>query len=393
MFFGTPQGADEPDSHPLEAGAMTGILSCSLAVNDSQEVKNLIKSLCSMRLEMHGIEVAYITNDFWGPDDTRDTRDICLGCVLSIEPDVRVIAEVHLILFRYERLRWHREVLNDCDHGRYFFANSVVRAMCKKFQMKASSQNVITRAMLGGLKRRFGVLSALTMALNSPLTIWCWQQVTDNEFTQPPEKADMQNNKSKVNQLWVEVRRGDREDDQDELAINALFAEKDRLIPKGDLVQLVCLGSDEQPSDQGVLRLMSELLACEARLLRDPSGTVFRVSDFVVLRIYSPDGANILVRESRPAGLPTMTRRGNETLEAAASRAVQSQLPSFLRSQLEVQEFDLSDGVWVVPDSGEDAINMGSIIPTAKRYFVMKVNFIEKADPFLLLRATLGLMA
>lgn len=385
----------------MEAGGVTDLVRCRLVANGADSMRKLWRDFTQMTMDKEGCELVYVVNDFYGEPDTRSIRKISFGCLLKAGTSGCILGEVNVILQKYDWLRWHRELLENYDEGIYSDSTIAMRSLCgTRDGIQATSTGTdALRANVGGgaprsalapFRRRFGIVD-IKGGQHAPLAVWWWCSHADckrNGYTAVPEGSDI----LRVNPTtglaetcdstrWEEIRAEDRP----ELPLEAVTTDAERCIPRDTLSQHLL-----DFADKDIERLIGELVSSVCRLFSSPDGTVTKVTDHVVLRVQTPDEEAVLVRESKPTGCPMMPRRGTETLEAVAKKLVNG-LPPFLRSELVVEPFHPDNGSWVMRDLGEEAVKARSVLPTAKRYFVVKARFVETPDPFNLLRCAVNI--
>lgn len=377
-----------------------------------------------MRLEQDGLEIVYMQNDFWGPATTSATREVRIGVIVAAQhkdttnPNKHtcIIAEIQIILQQYHRMKWHFDFFQEMEEGAYTDANMAMRqtlgervkeeeaTMADKDQVEpnieVTPEMALTKSSLGSFRRLFAVVATRAAVHNVPMNVWwwaTWPDVIEQDFCKCPVGADIlkidTERKSIVtasSETWVQVTSME---DSAELPIDAVLSVEERSMNRERLLELLVGEHNIIMEQKDIDRLVGELFNGDIRLFRSPRGALCRVVDHVILRVWSPQKLYLLVKFSRPCGIPTIERRSHESVSVAARRVIASQIPSFLQSQLDVNDFNIEDGAWIIPDCGEGGQEkvQQKTLPLARRYFVMQAHFVQEPDPFLLARAALGI--
>jgi len=404
--------------HVFEAGGIADLAAASIVVGEIDELREVLQEFEDMTLDTDGIELVSVSNSFWDDNDPKDCRCLKLSVIVAPPGAPALLAEVSLLLQRYDVLSRHIEVLDEIETGAYSEVNQKTRVYFNTFpkcqfaspikgreihmwewmdaeqlasrgylDLPASAQ-LIRDSMLDGLslvklgqKHGLGGQMLRNAASLQSIADDAWSELLGNGAVAKNTAVD---------------RTVTAQEDGPPMAKFELLNQVRTEFPK--------LRWDENPFASEAERLVKDLRNYEVRMFRDPKDKLTAVQDVVILHIIDPDGERALVHLTPPSpsaaaekgaapltsagekGYPQGLRKLHEPFTGTVKRIINEHLPKFFQDQIEVNKFACSDGVWILPTPSTVPTD---VIPRAQRFFVMKASFTAASDDFALLRAAL----
>eukprot|EP00929_Paragymnodinium_shiwhaense_P038794 TRINITY_DN20459_c0_g1_i3.p1 TRINITY_DN20459_c0_g1~~TRINITY_DN20459_c0_g1_i3.p1 ORF type:complete len:1612 (+),score=408.84 TRINITY_DN20459_c0_g1_i3:720-5555(+) len=127
--------------HIMEAGGVLDLLRFAITCKDPEAVKEVYDWLMLLDLEVDGIEVVLVRNDFHDRKDTQNFKDLQLYAVFQ-DPATqsRLFVEIRLILRRSLGLKRHKIFLAKEDSQHYSAKGKALFQGCRPFQAAGSPE-------------------------------------------------------------------------------------------------------------------------------------------------------------------------------------------------------------------------------------------------------------
>lgn len=367
--------------HLMEAGGVDDLMRFSITVEDVEGMLQLFEEIKALRMSEDNLELVAVRNDFHKKKGWDNYKDVRLYILVGLPNDTMLMVEAKLTLADHIVLKKAWCILNGYETGKYTEANRRLR-MCAEDKTKVAQP-------LGAVKQRFAVCSSL----DGEPKVYRWITDTDAKSSgmlEPPDFADTAKNGALTQ--WKELAGDGTIIEDKDFKLGHVVS--DKVMPVEHLKELIANEEYVEMSDKEIQRLHLELSAAEVRLFRDPSQQLTKVHDYVILHALSVEGDGYLVHETPGHhDCPLVRRKANEPLASAASYALRSELPDFLKEAFDIKPFTSESIVYITYDDDEAEVEdscKATALSSAKRYFIMKAALNENTSQFPLLRAAIG---
>eukprot|EP00930_Biecheleria_cincta_P020684 TRINITY_DN1549_c0_g1_i1.p1 TRINITY_DN1549_c0_g1~~TRINITY_DN1549_c0_g1_i1.p1 ORF type:complete len:1563 (-),score=340.68 TRINITY_DN1549_c0_g1_i1:38-4531(-) len=391
--------------HVMEAGGIRDILVFTITAESVAETEDILSSFAEMRLEEDGMELEFVSNDFWDESRVGKYTDIRLAVCTDLGHSTRLLVEVKIIQKEYLDIKSNTDLFVSLESGPFLEARKCMRLAMKLPSREEDGAEEVANGDGEDVAEApvpTSQAASSTVSVNKPRwahrpqqdgpdLVWCWTPVKAalakvGELC--PAKGAMRRKTHNLDS-WIELHWNGKPLQPTADGIARLAKDQGHAMSKEELGELLSEEGINVP-EADHQRLALELVQRNCRFYRlsaECGGGLAKVTDYVMLKMFSPDAESVLLQETFPSGPVTATRKATESLVNCAFKALRNNTPDFIESSYAVHDLDNTDDVWFTWETPPGAQGM----PAGNRYFLLRATLKPDADPFHLLRATIGL--
>eukprot|EP00930_Biecheleria_cincta_P000704 TRINITY_DN10162_c0_g1_i1.p1 TRINITY_DN10162_c0_g1~~TRINITY_DN10162_c0_g1_i1.p1 ORF type:complete len:658 (-),score=138.56 TRINITY_DN10162_c0_g1_i1:194-2167(-) len=390
--------------HVMEAGGVRDILRFTITAESAVETGEILDSFAKMRLGKEGMELESISNGFWDLSRVGKHMDMRLAVCTERGHSTPLLVEVTLMHKDYIDIKSNTDLLLSMESGPILEAKRGMRMAMSCKEPAAAGAADGNPGPEGGEAAALAALHAHASALpvqqkrfahrthqDAPDVVWCWVPAKVGSAKggdlSPPEGALLR--KTHKLDSWIELHWNGKPLPQTVGGIAGVPKSQGNAMSSEELGELLNKnGIDVPEAEHQLLALELVKRSCRFYQLSEESGGgLAKVTDFVVLKLFSHNSEDVLVKETMPRGPVTVMRKVTDSLVNCALAGLRKEVPDFIEYSYIVHDLEKSDEVWftwVTPPGTQG-------MPAGNRYFLLRGTLKPDADPYHLLRATIGL--